>query len=96
MTTENCHLQTLKNVLKSLQEYVGVVGLEHQGGPQSDGGLSTAATVNSSTSELAQDLISPRSTVAVDGTECSSDIISIVKKTESRNSFYRPRALRRY
>ena len=49
-----------------------MVGLEHQGRPQPDGSLPTASTVNSQRSQPGQDLVSPRSTVTVDSTECSS------------------------
>ena len=45
--------------------------LEDQGWPQSDGGLTTASTVNPPGSEAGQDLVSPGSRVTVDGTESS-------------------------
>ena len=62
-------LESLQDVLQSLQEDVGVVRLEHQGRPQSDGGLATASTVNPPGPQSSKDLISPGSSVAVDGTE---------------------------
>ena len=43
--------------------------LEHQGRPQSDGGLATASTVNPPGPQSSQHLVSPGSTGAVDGTE---------------------------
>ena len=62
-------LESLQDVLQSLQEDVGVVRLEHQGRPQSDGGLATASTVNPLGPQTSQDLVPPGSSVAVDGTE---------------------------
>ena len=64
-------LQSLDDVLQRLQEDVGVVGLEDQGRPQSDGGLSTASTVNPPGPHPRQDHVSPGPAVAVDGAERS-------------------------
>ena len=48
-----------------------MVGLEDQGRPQPDGGLSTAPAVNPPGPQPRQDPVSPGSTVAVDGAERS-------------------------
>ena len=50
--------------------YLHWTHLEYQGRPQSDSGLSAASTVNSPNSQLGDDLISPSSSIAVNGTEC--------------------------
>ena len=48
-----------------------MVGLEDQGRPQPDGGLTTASTVNPPGPQPRQDHVSPGSTVTVDGAERS-------------------------
>ena len=55
--TNMAELQSLDDVLQRLQEDVGVVRLEDQGRPQSDGGLATASTVNPPGPQAGQHLV---------------------------------------
>lgn len=68
-----------------------MVRLEHQGGPQSDGGLTTASTVNPPGPEAGQHLVSPGSGVAVDGAESppasgSSEVLRVASLQLSQTS----------
>ena len=49
-----------------------MVRLEHEGRPQSDGGLATASNVHSEHPQPRNDLVPPGPGVAVDGAECSA------------------------
>ena len=54
------------------EDNVGVMRLEHEGRPQSDGGLAAASNVNPEHPQPRDDLVPPGPGVAVNGAECSA------------------------